>query len=163
MGGWALFRERTVDEPLQRAYQSFNYVKECRIVRKQDGVNVRLVLAPVDDLRRAYLELEKKGKEVLGRTPFTVEIGDDRTQELNEVYYRAHFVIQEGIATGRFLAMDETLEKMPKPGVARWRVFVDERRVYVQFHDDKGHSLYEIVERAPVSNGRAVDSGSGKL
>ncbi|MCL6451347.1 MAG: hypothetical protein K6T75_08655 [Acetobacteraceae bacterium] len=149
--GWRL---ASCDRPLIRSLGSLPGVEEVRLERAGSrGLLIYVNLGPVADLRETYRALEERTGAVLGDGRFELIIRDTRTPALVEVYHRLHFLVQEGLETGRFADMDRRLEREVESlqalgrGPERYRVWVDDRHLYVELHQGRS-ALYEVISRA---------------
>lgn len=149
-----------VDQPLARFYSAREEVTRFRVDELGDRVVVRLTLGPVANLRETYKRLEEGTRGVLDNRPFVLEVQDNRDDRLVEDYYRLHFILQEGLATGRFTEMSAAFAEAARGlGIDEARVFVDSERLYVQLRRG-GRYLYELVPRPrPVLQPAAETGG----
>lgn len=153
-----LYREQ-VAQPLEEAFRAVAGVQAVQVTNGPRGVRIAVELGPVEDFQATYGELERVATETAG-TNWQLEVLD-RRGPLDELYYRWHFVIQQGIATGRFENMIQELDRRAaQAGVDRYRVHVGPEAVYVQIHAGE-HYLYERVPRpgTPVVMGAEGSAG----
>lgn len=145
-GGY-LFRLQTVDQPLHKLYRGMAEVKKYDIKQVGDQTVISVELARTSNLMDTYRRLDDLTREVIGKESYRIRVRDQRTPELEEVYYRVHFNLQESIVKGNFSEMVASVEEAGKAaGLDRQRIYVDGQRLYLQFHKGDRY-LYEIVPR----------------
>jgi hypothetical protein len=146
-GAGALYGMLTVSSPLDRVFGESPSVVSHTIVARQPVMVVRVTLDEVDDLREEVRTLEERASSALRGQPVQIQVRDNRDAALAAAYHSMHFYIQEAVVTGRFSEMNERIASCARQaGLDKYKVFVDDDRVYVQLHLD-GRHLYEIVSR----------------
>lgn len=154
-----LYETQRVDRPLAELFTSRDDVKDFAIRAEGRDLEIVVSVAPVENLRESYLELEGEARQVLGEEPFRLKIEDGRNEDLEEDYYRLHFAFQEALATGRFTSLPATLDKAREEwGLDVARAYVDERFLYVQLEKDDAY-LYEILPRGENGAGGGAQGG----
>lgn len=147
-GAGFVIRKQTIDAPLEKALTNLPAVAKVAVEAEGDSARaIRVELKAVPDLAKAYKEVDLKVNGVLAGVKYTLAVADQRSPELEQLYYNMHFQIQEALATGNFSQMKVRLEELAHgAGVTDLRVTVEHDRIYVQF--SKGaHYLYEVVDR----------------
>lgn len=155
VAGNFIIHRAQVTGPLERFLRGEPAVKSYRIESvgpgfgRGGGVILHVTLARVDDLKKAYTDLEAGVKRISGERPVLIDLSDKRDKELCDLYYRVHFSVFEAIETGSFERMARVIESEARAfGCTDARAFVDLERVYIALY--KGdHYLYEIVGRGP--------------
>jgi len=144
------------DAPLDKFLATAPGVEEYAVDQTDDGPVVTVNLGRVDDLRQTYGELLEGVRRISSRPEAKVVIRDTRTPELREEYYRLHYTLQEGLATGRYAWMAQAVAETmsDSPAVDSYRLYVDSGRVYLQLHRGD-RDLYVILEEKP-------DEGAGR-
>lgn len=141
------YKYSQVDQPLSRLYSEREEVTRYRVDELGNRVVVRVTLGPVANLRETYKQLEEGTRSVLDTVPFELQIKDNRDSGLVDDFYKLHYILQEGLATGRFTEMSAAFQNATEAlGLDEARVFVDTDRVYVQLRRGK-HYLYELMPR----------------
>lgn len=149
-----------VDRPLAQFFEGRGEVRGFQLHAAPDAVQVEVRLGPVKNLHEAYTALDKGTARALKGRPYRLEIKDRRDGRLVEDYYRLHFILQEGLATGRFGQMADAVSRQVKAaGLKDGRVFVDADHLYLQlFRGDR--YLYEVMARPAA--GQAMPGGAGR-
>lgn len=154
-----VYRYSQVDQPLARFFAGRPDVAGFEVREVGGEVVVQVRLGRVANLRETYLALQDGVRAILGARPFRLEIRDNRDDRLVDDYYKLHYTIQEGLATGRFTEMAAAVrEKAATLGLDEARVFVDVDRLYVQLRRGD-HYLYEVVPRAASPGGSGAVAG----
>lgn len=157
-----VYKYSRIDQPLARFFEGHKEVTAVRVQEVGNEFRVRLQLGDVSNLRETYRTLEEGARSILGARPFRLEIADDRDARLVDDYYKLHYVIQEGLATGRFTEMARAVSAAAAGlGLDEARVLVDADRLYVQMRRGSRH-LYEIIPRARPAAGAEVLPGGGR-
>ncbi len=157
-----LYKYSQIDQPLARFFQERKEVADVRVREVGNEVRIRLQLGDVANLRETYRALEDGARSVLGVRPFRLEITDNRDAGLIDDYYKLHYTIQEGLATGRFTEMARAVsEAAAGLGLDEARVLVDADRLYVQLRRGS-HHLYELIPRGTPQAVPEVLPGGGR-
>ncbi|MGI6037789.1 MAG: hypothetical protein ACOYD6_06130 [Limnochordia bacterium] len=149
--GQHVLYQRQVLETLEASFQGIVGVQGVQLHQGPDRLQVKIQLAPVDNIKQTYGQLVQVARESLTKENWMLVIEDGRNQFLEDVYYDMHFVVAEGIATGRFATMAQRLETLAET-LDGHKFFVDGENVYIHLQKDDAY-LYEIVPRLPVTLG----------
>ncbi len=145
--GVKIYQKQAVDRPLFKLYQEIKEVKEVQVEKAEGQMVIRVRLDRVDDLQTTYRRLDSLARSVLGRDGYRLEIGDNRTQVLEQAFYRMHFSLQEANTTGNFTEMAQEIENQQKLlDIESSRLFIDNENLYLAL-DHRGAYLYEIIPR----------------
>lgn len=162
VGGRYIHYQKRVVDPMAAAASSLPGVASLEVVETPEGgTNVLVELGPEVQLEKVYPQLQAIVTSSLGANFNQLILIDNRSAELEEIYHRLHFTVQEGISTGLFAKMadeiDQIVDVLP---FLTHRIFVGERHVYIQLHDSDGY-LYEVVPRLPVYASDPTKGGLG--
>lgn len=150
-GGGYAWGARTVDEPLKALYQSSGAVASFTMVSGRTGRVIDVKLHKVPDLAAVYKELDNKTSKLLGDTPYTIRIEDNRTEAEEAVWRRLNLYVQEALMTGNFAEMADRVEAEAANHQMVARVSVDSEHVYIQL--EQGDAvLYEVLGRPTARN-----------
>ena len=158
LGGRHLAYSQRVVGPLEREFGALEGMRQVSIVSNGDRTDVVLEVTPGADLPEIYREAERLARARLGARLGQVRLADRRTPELVDAFHRMHLALQEGAATGQFTRMAQQLEALAAdiPRVD-YRVYVDDRHVYVLLMDDEGYLIEQIARP-----GRDAAGGLGR-
>lgn len=152
VGAQYLYQRYNVEQPLFKLYSDTKLVDNIRNIKleEQGGtVAVTLSLNRTDNLRRAYRELYDYTGQVLGSDRFIMQLKDNRTRELDDIYSQSQFVIYEALTKGNFPAMADAIEQNASYSGVQARVYMDEKNIYVALYKGENY-LYEVVPRNAV-------------
>jgi len=158
LAGMALLSEYAfVRLPLQRALLAVEGVQGVRIEHGSGGDLILVQLADVPNLEKTYNSLYQTilAYEKVGS--FNLKLLDNRNRELEEIYYRLNFSLQEAAATGQFSKLLGELDGLG-PKVDRALAGIDNDNIYLQLHQG-GHYLYQIVPRQPRLSSKNAGGG----
>lgn len=147
--GQALWQNYTVDSPLDKALHGIGEIEKVAWDNSKninDVISIYITLGNTADIQKTYKEIKSKIEQTLKDRQYTLEIKDNRSPELEQVYYDIHYYIQKAIVDGDFPMLEEkALEKAGLAGAAV-KVYVDEQNVYIQLTKSSS-SLYSVVAR----------------
>ncbi|MBO8141552.1 MAG: hypothetical protein H0Z37_05145 [Firmicutes bacterium] len=152
-----------VMEPMMRDFRALPGVSGVSLESRGDRADVVLVvetIQEVNDPSRLRSRAESVAQAHLGTRFGRVVFRDRRTGALTEAYHRLHLLVHEAAVTGRLTAMAGQMDRMaPDLGLDDWRLFVDERFIYVYLAAGDGH-LYELVPWTRAAAGEG-EGGAG--
>lgn len=148
-GGQFLWQRYAVDKPLANALNNIDGIASFKVDSNNKisgAAKLYISLGDVKNLQKTYQAVYEGAAAVLGDSKFSVVIKDNRTPELEQVYYNVHLFVQEGIATGKFAPMAEQIVQRAAVNGVEAQVYVDSVNVYLGLKKaDAG--LYEIIPR----------------
>lgn len=147
--GQALWQNYAVDMPLDKALSEIEGVEK---VTWNNGkkvnsiVGIEVTIGDTANIKSTYDEMTKKIKETLKEKEYRLVIKDNRTTELEQVYYDINNHIQKAVMDGDFpLLSEKVADKAEKVG-ASGKIYVDEHNIYLQL-SKSGGTLYSITAR----------------
>lgn len=150
-GAQFVYNRQAVDQPLVSIYHNVPAVKHVSLQNTPSGLQVDVRLGLVPNLRETYRALENQVNSVLGGTHFQINLTDARTPALLNDFYKMNGALEQGIATGQFVAMEQQVQAMgAKDGLSQASAIVDNHYVYVELVQGK-HYLYELLPRQPLT------------
>jgi hypothetical protein len=146
-GGKAACYNLRVSKPLHQYFQTQTCIADYSIYTHTDGLHVKIKPNDVKVLQSLYAQLRADITEILGKTPFVIDITDERNPMLEEIFYSMRIHIEEALARGSFYDMSQAIDKKAKKaGLDKWDVGIDSDYIYVQLHQRESY-LYEIIPR----------------
>lgn len=159
LGLQQVYKYSRVDQPLSHFYSTRKEVARVRVDELGNRVVVRVTLGSVANLRETYKGLEEGTRNVLEFYPFELKITDKRDARLVDDFYKLHYILEEGLATGRFTEMSAAFRDAAQGlGLDEARVFVDGDRLYVQLRRGDRY-LYELLPRSQPATVPAEERG----
>ena len=153
-GGKFFYQRYLVLEPLLRQVRAIEGVEEVQVSSLGNGKLFAVSLGDVEDLVDTYGEIDRQLEEILGEQSYSLFLLDGRNKQLERVYHSIHFAIYEAIARGNFTHLAAVVnEEAADNGLGKYRVTVDNERVYLQLHLGDAY-LYEIISRPEYGEGR---------
>ncbi len=157
-----VYQKYNVEQPLFKLYSQTKLVQGVKLEHKENMVRVILDVKKTENLRQTYQDLVGYTEQVMGTDKFTVELKDNRTEELADAYYQSQFVIYEALANGDFTKMAEVIRQNADRVGAEARVFIDNDNIYVEFLKGQNY-LYEIIPRKQEVRGNVADRMGSEL
>lgn len=145
--GDSLVHGQRVVDPLVEELNALPGVESAIIDGRGDDASVTVHLGEAIDLVTVYPQLVAITERYLTDADEHLRLVDRRNDELEAVNHRMRFIVEEGIATGGFTRMVDTLlQASDEAGIARLDVYIDGDNVYLQLYDGDAY-LYEVVSR----------------
>ncbi|MGE5598635.1 MAG: hypothetical protein ACM3XS_04585 [Bacteroidota bacterium] len=155
LGGQGLAETIGVKRPLSRAIMAIPGVRGYELAEGRDGSHLLLALDRVPDLERvverALAAVEEHGAAEVVSIDFR-----DRRAGLENALYHLRFSLEEAMATGRYTALEQSLDRLAaKHRLGRARIYLDRRFILVQLERGRAY-LYEAMPR-PAAADRAQE------
>lgn len=146
-GGHFAYQRFATENPLYVAVLAQPGVKDFTVTESGSGYTLEINVGPVNDLK-STIETVVQMIEAAGKAPVTaINITDNASRELSEVFYEMHFTLEEAAARGNFTQMKERADTIAQEaGVDTVRIQVADNQLYVQLCQDN-HYLYRIINR----------------
>ncbi|MDD4601861.1 hypothetical protein SDC9_09083 [bioreactor metagenome] len=148
-GGQFLWQQYAIDKPLAEVLNSIDGIDSFYLDNSNkinDTVKVHISLSNVKNLQKTYQAVHDGAIKVLGHNQISIFIHDNRTPELEQLYYTVHLYVQEGISTGNFAAMAERIQQKTSASGVETQVYVDASNVYLSFKSINA-DMYVVVPR----------------
>lgn len=146
-GGQRLYQSTVVESPLMSSLGSIEGVSHARI----EGNTVTVQLNGRSDLMTVYQTLVTKATAALGHAPSNVVVVSHPDSALSTLASNVQFVVAQGEATGQFVTMKNTIEKMANQQHVESNLQLNAQHLFLTFHHH-GAVLYDVV---PVRIGGA--------
>lgn len=146
-GSQTIWHTFVVARPLDTAFRDIAGVQAVAWEQQKTGeVVLSAVFMPNADLPAAYQAIERQAQQVLGSINFLIEIENMPAPELAASYQQLHFMVAEGIATGRFQQMAEQVAAQAAEDGITATLKVQTNNVYVTLVKDDTW-FYQVVPR----------------
>ena len=147
LGAQRFLYHHRVTEPLQRRLEEIPGIAGAQIIDSGNRRSVAIQLEPEADFRSAYRAARDMALDSLGDAFSDIIVLDNRDQKLEDSFYKMHFHVQQGIATGRFAEMAEGVSVIAhEDNLTHQQVYIGEEAVYIHLSDGE-HHLYEVMNR----------------
>ena len=147
--GQALWQNYAVDLPLDNALYGIDGVEKVTWDNGNnvyDTISIYVTLNNTANIKKTYDEMSSKINQTLKGKEYTLRIEDNRSPELEQVYYDIHYFVQKAIIDGDFPLLEEKAQEKAGLAGAKAQVYVDENNVYLQLTKDNS-SLYSVTVR----------------
>ncbi|MGZ4112090.1 MAG: hypothetical protein ACXVP5_06575 [Tumebacillaceae bacterium] len=142
-GGWELYRKFGLVGPLEQQLAADKNVTHVESVVNGQDREIKVTLKKVTDLQTTYEDLETIIGAQMG-SQVKIDLVDDHTQDLKNVYRSIQPILYSGIAKGDFEAMIQEAEKAAKASGSQGEITMDDHNIYVNVQKN-GHTLYEVL------------------
>jgi len=143
------WQQYVVTKPLTQAIQEIDGVEQVTLdtQEKNQGIReVHVTLTNVSNLQTTYQLINDTIETNLGEKRFKLVLHDHRTPQLEQLLYSIHYYIYEGIFTGNFGTMSETIQKKASAADTQAQLYMDTNYVYLQLTTTTGN-LYQVFPR----------------
>ncbi|HAU30777.1 MAG: hypothetical protein XD78_1534 [Desulfotomaculum sp. 46_296] len=148
-----LFNRFSIEQPLADFLKSQSYIQTFVIKRDGSLVQISVLLAPVENLKDTYGELNRGVRNILGGRLYELVLRDKRDVQLKNAFYYSQFAVYEAIMRGNYREMVDYVNKQAAERGATASVFVDQDRIYLQMRHDNNY-LYEVIPRTKNKTGQ---------
>lgn len=139
LGGKVVYQKVWHDVSILRQSQQIPGVVSAKIVNNDGLKELDVITDKMTNLRQASLALQKL-------TDLPIRFFDQNNEVLNKVFSQMQFALQEGIATGDFTEMEQTVRIQAEKGGIQLELEIDNDAIYVILnHGDA--QLIEVIER----------------
>ncbi|HAG10099.1 MAG TPA: hypothetical protein DCK76_01595 [Desulfotomaculum sp.] len=154
-GAHWLFNRFSVEQPLADFLKSQSYIHAFEINRDGSLVQISVLLAPVENLKDTYGELDRGVRNILGVKLYELVLRDKRDVQLKDAFYYSQFAAYEAVMRGNYREMFDYVNKQAAERGATASVFIDQDRIYLQMRHDNNY-LYEVIPRPSNKTNQAA-------
>ncbi len=142
-----------IEKPLLSEIVDIEGIKNCQLEESNGITKLIITLNNSADLYQIYHEVNNKATEKLGNDKYTIKINNKENKNLQNVYFKAHYAIFEGIATKKFTAMNENIENIAQENnLMDYKLWIDNQNIYLKLAD-RETVLYRIISRTGDDRG----------
>ncbi|MTI60643.1 MAG: hypothetical protein FH762_11835 [Firmicutes bacterium] len=143
--GQHFYKVYNIDKPIKEEIAGVDGVKEVEMVNKDGKMDMILSLDPAIDFYHVYKEIEGIFADSKINDKGSIIIKNESNSDLDNVYYRLHYAIYEGIKTNKFVTMEENVaEIVEESEFTDYKLWIDNEAVYFQLNGDET-SLYKKI------------------
>lgn len=153
--GQIAWMDYMVKSPLDKTLKNIDGVSQVALINSKkfnEPVIINVTLDGKVNLAKTYSEINEKIVQILKKKPYVLKISDNRTPELEELYYDISYYVQKAIFDGNFPLLVQNVKEKAKAADADVRIYVDNKNVYLQFTKNN-NSLYAIESRQSGRSG----------
>ncbi len=140
LGGKVVYQKKWQDVSIMSQSQQIPGVKSAKIVNKEGQKELEVVTNKITNLRLAGLALQKLADNV------PIRFFDQNNDVLMKVFAHMQFALQEGITTGNFTGMEETVRIQAEKAGVQLELEIDNDAIYVILNQGDAQ-LVEVIER----------------
>lgn len=155
-GGFFLYRQFALQEPLQKIVSEYEGVKDSHISINRNEVTLKLELQPGTKLRELVQHVSKEGNSVINGRSLKLDLEQHSNALLDEYWENAMFSVAEAMDSRTYTLIPAKLDDLKaqnsqyKDVVATTEI--DETNVYVSLSIGE-ESKYIILPRQPATLG----------
>ncbi|ADM70530.1 hypothetical protein GMA19_02726 [Paenibacillus polymyxa E681] len=137
-GGWFIYRQVTMQSPLEKIVSQYPGVTSAQIDIKQDQVVLKLDLKPQADVAGLVDVVKQKGQSIIGSRTIKLDIADHSNVALNQWWSEAMFPVAEAMENKKYTQISSTVEQMKKKKTdIKADTDMDSNNVYIRLSEGK--------------------------
>ncbi|TGE35187.1 hypothetical protein E4K67_26645 [Desulfosporosinus fructosivorans] len=140
LGGKVVYQKNWQDVSIMNQSQKIPGVESAKIVNIEGQKELDVVTNKITDLRLAGLALQKLTDNL------PIRFLDQNNDVLKKVFGQMQFALQEGIATGNFTEMEQTVRGQVEKAGVQLELEIDNDAIYVILNQGDAQ-LVEVIER----------------
>ncbi len=140
LGGQLVYKNKWVNGTLTKESQRIQGVLSAKIATYDGQSELVVQTSGIDNLQKASLELQR----ISGMRP--IRFVDQRTPELENIFQKMQFPIQEGIVRGNFTEMEQTLRELADKNEVNLSLAMDNSAIYLTLTKEESQ-LVAVLER----------------
>ena len=148
-GGYYLWQQHTMTKPLILALKEIEGVEAVTLSsqeKAQTVLEIHVTLSNISNLQATYEKLNHTIKTNIEPKRYTLILHDHKTPALEEFYHSIHYQIFEGLATGNFSSMYNSIHEKAIAADIKENVYIDTNYLYLQLTTASGN-LYQVIPR----------------
>jgi hypothetical protein len=149
-GGWTVYRQYSVEEPVSRVAQSVTGVESAHAKLEAGQLVLDLKLSPEANLAEIYREVMQEAGQRFRGKKLELNVESSVSDKLEEAWRYSLFEVAEAMENRRYSdirkAMDHLQERFP--GVTAYTE-MDQDNVYIRLVEGE-HAKFVVLPRQPV-------------
>ena len=155
-GGFFLYRQFALQEPLQKIVSEYEGVNESHISINRDEVTLKLDLQPGTKLRELVQHVSTEGESVIDGRKLKLDVEQHSNELLDEYWEKAMFSVAEAMESRSYTLIPAKLDELKVQNSQYKNIVatteIDENNVYVSLSNGN-ESKYIILPRQPATLG----------
>ncbi len=151
LGGYYLHAHYNIEKPLLTQIDKLSSVEASQIEKKDKVYMLRVTLGKVENVQEEYKQLDDLLREKLGDSEYQIIINMPNNSKMDRVYYDIQPIVYEALANNQYVWMKDEIGRIAGQEQLEYRMFIDDKRVYLQFGDGDDYQ-YRIIERDDVKH-----------
>lgn len=139
----------SIKEPLTKELNNISGVNKVDFQQRtkfQEPLNIDINLSKVSNFHKTYTKIDETIKHFMGQRQYELSIIDNRTDELEQLYYDIHYYIEEAIFNGDFPMLSIKTSEIANTVDAKSQIYIDSKNIFVHLHKNE-NSLYMLISR----------------
>lgn len=139
----------SIKEPLTKELNNISGVNKVALQQRcklKEPLNIDITLAMVSNFHKTYSEIDETIKHFMRQRQYELSIIDNRTDELEQLYYDIHYYIEEALINGNFPMLAFKASEIANTIDAKSQIYIDSINIYVHLHKNE-NSLYMLISR----------------
>ncbi|MEK4287766.1 hypothetical protein [Paenibacillus sp. FSL P4-0502] len=155
-GGFFLYRQFAMQEPLQKIVSQYEGVNDFHISINRNEVTLKLDLQPGTKLRELVQYVSKEGKSMIDGRTLKLDVEQNSSELLDEYWDKAMFSVAEAMESRKYTLIPTELDGLKAQYPQYKNVIasteIDDNNVYVSLSNGK-ESKFIILPRKPATLG----------
>lgn len=157
--GQYLFKLYGVNRPIKEEIMAIDGVAGLDILNENNSTDILISFDDNINFHETYKKIRKITNDKLGNETGKIIIKNDNIEKLENVFYELHYAIYEGIATNKFVMMNENVKNITdKNNINDFKLWIDNDAVYLQLNNDN-KSLYRRIPYSGIN--KNLNKGGG--
>ncbi|GAB6157555.1 hypothetical protein JCM39194_07550 [Desulfotomaculum varum] len=162
-GQWA-YQKYNYQQPLNQMLAKSNLIDEYTLEKHDDQTVVKIKLSKnANNLMTAYQEIDQILSNLMGKTPYRIELISVPDASLEEAFYECQFIIYQAQVAANFPEVAAQVTASATRHGASGKVFVDENFIYIQLTKTDGHFLHKVIPRQIPAEVVLWQGGAGSV
>lgn len=140
LGGKVVYQKKWQDVSIMTKSQEIPGVESAKIVNNEGQKELDVVTNKITNLRLAGVALQKLADNL------PIRFFDQNNDALKKVFGQMQFALQEGITTGNFTGMEQTVRVQAEKAGVQLELEIDNNAIYVILNQGDAQ-LVEVIER----------------
>lgn len=143
------WQQHTMTKPLILAIEGIEGVEAVTLNnqdKSQSILEIHVTLSNLNNLQTTYETINHAIRTNIGAKQYKLILHDHKTPSLENFYYSIHHQIFEGLATGNFSSMHNSIQEKAIAADIKAQVYIDTNYLYIQLTTATGN-LYQVIPR----------------
>lgn len=150
-GAQAIYTSSIIRTPLVRTIEGVAGVHQVTMGPKDA---IALELDPAANLMTSYQTVSRDATASLGHAPSQISVVNHATGQMTQVANQLRFVLAQGIATGQYVAMNASIQRMATAAHLNANVQLGASHIYVTLTSPHGrYHAYLVMSSANTPTG----------
>jgi len=149
-GGYSAYKVYAIEKPVKSQLSSLQPITEVSMARENKTYEINVKLKSVDNLQSAYSNVERVLNQRFPENAYDLQVIDNSNEKLDDLYSELQPAVQQAAAQSEFVWLDEQLSEKCSQVELKYELWVDEKKIYIQIHDED-HYLYRIINRSDIN------------